>query len=97
MAAEDYMLQCMNKKLFGLECFGCGTQRAFLLVLEGKFGEAFQLFPAVYTLMLLLAFVMLSLVDRKRNYSFFLIVLGIISGVLMVGSYFYRNNFFKLL
>ncbi len=97
MAAEDYMLQCMNKKLFGLECFGCGTQRAFLLVLDGKFGEAFRLFPAVYTLMLLLAFVMLSLVDRKRNYSFFLIVLGIISGVLMVGSYFYRNNFFKLL
>ncbi len=96
MAAEDYMLQCMNKKLFGLECFGCGTQRAFLLLLDGKFGEAFRLFPAVYTLILLLGFVVLSLMDRKRNYSSFLIVLGLINAILMVGSYFFRNNFFKL-
>ena len=91
MALEDYMLPCLNKKLFGVECFGCGSQRALLLVLEGRFSEAFHMFPAVYTLILFFGCLLINTVDKKRNYGVLLIALAIINAVIMVVSYFYRH------
>ena len=93
MAAEDYMVTCLNKKIFGIECFGCGAQRALLMVLEGKFSESFQLFPAVYTLILFGLTVALHFVDKKRNYGFILVILAILNSAIMVISYFMRNDY----
>jgi hypothetical protein len=92
MAAEDYMVTCLNKKIFGIECFGCGAQRALLMVLEGRFEEAFYLFPAVYTLLIFFLAIIVNLVDRKRNYTSSLIILAVINVVIMVVSYFMRNG-----
>lgn len=83
----------MAKKTFGIECFGCGTQRAALLVLEGRFAEAFHLFPAIYPLILFFGFALLNFVDRKRNYGTIIITMAIISAVVMVVSYFTRHPF----
>ena len=47
------MLPCLNKSLTGLECPGCGMQRAIICVLQGDFKSAFFMYPAIYTLMLL--------------------------------------------
>ncbi|WP_297986745.1 DUF2752 domain-containing protein [uncultured Chryseobacterium sp.] len=91
MKLEDYMLPCLNKKLFGVECFGCGSQRAFFLILDGKFGEAFHMFPAIYTLLLFIGFVVINFIDKKRNYSTLLISLAIINTVIMVVSYFIKH------
>lgn len=92
MAAEDYMVTCLNKKIFGIDCFGCGAQRALLMVLEGRFEEAFYLFPAVYTLLIFFLAIIVNLVDRKRNYTSSLIILAVINVVIMVVSYFMRNG-----
>ena len=91
MKIEDYMLQCPSKKFLGIECFGCGTQRALVMVFEGRFVEAFQMFPAVYTLLLFFATVVLTFVDKKRNYGNILVILGIINALIMVISYFYKR------
>ena len=48
MNLENYMLPCWSKTLFGVECLGCGLQRAFLLLLKGDFIGAFQMYPAIY-------------------------------------------------
>lgn len=50
MRPEDYMLPCLNKKLFGFECMGCGLQRGLSLFFQGHFTEAFKMYPAIYTL-----------------------------------------------
>lgn len=94
MAAENYMLPCLNKKLFGVECFGCGTQRAFLLLIEGRFSEAFHLFPAIYPMIFFFVFILINFIDRKRNYSMVIIGLGIVTAVTMVVSYFFRHPLF---
>ena len=91
MRIEDFMLPCPSKKFLGIECFGCGTQRAILMVFEGKFSEAFQMFPAVYTLLLFLCFVGINFIDKKRNYGKILIFLAIINSLIMVFSYFYKH------
>lgn len=93
MKIEDFMLTCPSKKFLGIECFGCGTQRAIVMVFEGRFSEAFHMFPAVYTLLLFFAIVALNIVDKKRSYSSLLIFLAILNSCIMVISYFYKHFF----
>lgn len=90
MAPEDYMLPCVNKKLFGVDCFGCGTQRSLALLLKGDFSGAFQMFPAIYTTLLFFVFIALHFLDKSRNYTKFIIGLAIANAVIMVVSYFYK-------
>ncbi len=87
---EEYMVPCMNKKLFGIECFGCGTQRSFWMLLQGDFVGAFKMFPAIYTTILLFAFIGLHFIDKSRNYKNMIIGLAIANAVIMVVSYFYK-------
>jgi hypothetical protein len=84
----------MNKKLFGVDCLGCGTQRAFMLLLNGEFSAAFQMFPAIYTTLFLFGFLGLHFIDKSRNYHKIIIGLAITNAVIMIISYIYKmtNN-----
>lgn len=67
---EDYMLTCTNKQIFGVECLGCGTQRAAALLFKGEFVAAFKMYPAIYTIILLLALVVFNFfVKFKYDYK----------------------------
>ena len=88
---EEYMLPCMHKKMFGTECLGCGTQRAGYMLFQGDFAGAFNMFPAIYTTVLLFAFLFLHFVDKKRNYNKIIIFLAIINAVIMVFAYIYKQ------
>lgn len=90
---EEYMLPCTNKALFGVECFGCGTQRALFLLLQGNFVEAFKMFPAIYTTIVLFFVIILHFVDKKRDYGRYIVYLAIINAVIMVVSYFYKHSY----
>ncbi|AZZ58253.1 DUF2752 domain-containing protein [Riemerella anatipestifer] len=91
MAIEDYMLSCPNKKIFGMECFGCGSQRALLLISEGKFVEAFYMFPAIYPLILFVLVSAINFIDKKRHYGKVMIFLALVSVITMIISYFCKN------
>jgi len=73
---EEFLLPCLNKQLFGLECYGCGGQRAILLLFDGEFSEAFRMFPAIYSVLILLIFVLYNLF-YKFKYDF-IIKIGLI-------------------
>jgi hypothetical protein len=66
---EEFLLPCLNKQLFGLECYGCGSQRAMLLLFDGEFIAAFRMFPAIYSVLILLIFVLYNLI-YKFKYDF---------------------------
>lgn len=87
---EEYMVPCMNKSIFGIDCMGCGTQRSLALLLDGEFIEAFKMFPAIYTLLLFGLTITLHLLDKKRNYLTSIAVLAVANGVIMVVNYFYK-------
>lgn len=93
MALEEYMLPCFSKKLFGVECFGCGMQRSLVMVFQGKLNEAWHLFPAVYPLLFFATFLGLSIIDKKRNYGNWIIGSAILMAAVMVVSYFFRHTF----
>lgn len=90
MKAEDYMIPCMNKKLFGVECMGCGTQRSLLLLWHGDFVGAFRMFPAIYTMLLFFAVVALHFFDKSRNYNRAIKYLAVTNGIIMATNYFYK-------
>ncbi len=78
---EDFMLPCLNKKLFGMECFGCGIQRATILLFKGDFLMAFKVYPAIYTLFLLALFLIFNLFIKFKfdyNIKMGLIILNVI-------------------
>ncbi len=90
MNLEQYMIPCLNKKLFGVDCLGCGTQRALLLLIKGNFSGAFYQFPAIYTTLLFLGFLALHFLDKGRNYHKIMVGLAIINAVIMIVSYIYK-------
>ncbi len=92
MDIDDFMLTCPSKKYLGVECLGCGAQRAVVLVFEGKFSEAFQMYPAVYTLLLFFFTLGLSFIDKKRKYGRVLIMMIVVNLMIIVLGYLYKHH-----
>lgn len=84
---EDYMLPCLNKKLFGFDCLGCGLQRSIALIIKGEFIEAFIMYPAVYTIIALFGFLIVNHFKDFKYGNKIIIILAIINVVTIVGSY----------
>jgi hypothetical protein len=87
---EDFMIPCMSKKLFGIDCPGCGMQRAFVMVCKGDFTEAFEMFPAIYTTIPLFIFIALHFLDKRRNYHKLIVPFAVVNAFIMIVAYLYK-------
>jgi hypothetical protein len=94
MNYEDYLIPCLTKKLFGIDCFGCGIQRALILLIQGDFEGAFYMYPAIYTMILFFIFIGLKLIFKNQYFHYIIVFLGIITAIIMVISYFYKLIFY---
>ncbi|WP_431174224.1 DUF2752 domain-containing protein [Flagellimonas flava] len=96
LSAKDYMLPCLNKKLFGIDCPGCGMQRAVNLLLHGDFVEAFKMYPAVYPIVLLLLFLISNLFLKLKyahQIKFFLML--VTAGTIIISYILKMNSLFN--
>ena len=91
---DEYMIPCFSKKLFGIDCFGCGIQRAFVLLMQGEFEAAFYMYPAIYSMILFFVAIGLQLIQKNKNYHVWIVSLGIITATIMVVSYFYKIMYY---
>jgi hypothetical protein len=55
IALENIMLPCLFRDYFGFDCPGCGFQRSVASLVRGEFGNAFLLYPPIYTFVLWMA------------------------------------------
>lgn len=90
---EEFMLPCLNKQLFGLDCLGCGAQRALVLVFQGEFAAAFKMFPAIYTILLLLSFLIVNLFFKFKGDWYIKAGLIVFSAATIIVAYFYKMSF----
>jgi hypothetical protein len=90
---EEYMLPCLFKKMFGIDCVGCGMQRSFNFILHGEFEKAFYMFPAIYTSILFAMSLGLYIFDKKRSHHKLVIILALINVTIMLVSYTYKMRF----
>ncbi len=95
---EEYMFSCVNKSFFGVECYGCGAQRALFFLIKGEFAKAFHMYPAIYTLLALLIFVIASRFFHFRNDYQIKKSLILLNAAIVTGSYLLKmTHFFKLI
>ena len=60
LLSEKYMLPCLSKQVFGIDCPGCGLQRSVALLLQGEFGASFQMYPGLLPMLALFGFLALN-------------------------------------
>ena len=87
LSPEDYMIPCLNKKLFGFECLGCGLQRSVSLLFHGEFIAAFKMYPAIYTLIPLFLLIGINIFYKFKNANKIINILAIASVSIIIISY----------
>lgn len=89
---EDYMLPCMTKKVFGIDCPGCGLQRSIVHLFKGEFLEAFHMYPAIYPLVSLLLLVVAAQYYKFKFETQIKIFLGVLTAIVIVVNYMLKMN-----
>lgn len=89
---EDYMLPCLNKKFFGMDCLGCGIQRALSLLFQGEFIAAFKMYPAIYTLLLLAFMIAINFFYKVKYAQKIISILAVLNIAIIVISYIIKMN-----
>jgi hypothetical protein len=81
------MLPCLNKKLLGFDCFGCGLQRSAYLVFQGEFVAAFKMYPAIYPLILLFALIGINFFFKFEHSNKIINILAIVTIATIILNY----------
>ena len=87
---EKKQAPCFYKSVFGVECPGCGMQRAFLALLRGDLLDSLILYPALIPTILLLAFLVIHVFFKLKNGAKILLYMFIFNVVIIVTSYLYK-------
>ncbi len=93
MSLDNYMIPCLSKRILGMDCLGCGFQRAGLYLFQGEFLAAFKMYPAIYPIFLLGGFMLFDMFLRIKYAETIKIVLVIFSLVVILLNYFNNNIF----
>ena len=65
-------MPCFYKKFLGMECPGCGMQRAFIELLKGDFIDSIKTFPALIPMMVMMVYLGLHLKYKFKKGAFYL-------------------------
>lgn len=64
---ERHMIPCPIHKFTGIECPGCGMQRAIIELLKGNLWESILYYPALLPLTLMFIFLAVHLIFDLKN------------------------------
>ena len=84
-------MPCFYKSVFGVECPGCGMQRAIIALLRGEFVESFKLYPALIPTIVMLIFLVAHLYHHLKNGAKILMSLFIFNVVIIIISYLFKS------
>ena len=82
---ESDMLPCLSKQVLGMECPGCGLQRAVALLLQGQVWESFLMYPGLFPMLFFFAFAAADRFLQIRKGSQITSILGILTvGIILI-------------
>ena len=87
---EEHLLTCPSKKMFLLDCPGCGLQRSLLALLKGDMLLSWKLYPPTVFILLTLGTLAVHLVFNLRHGAAVLKILFIITTLVMAVNYIYK-------
>lgn len=74
-----------------MDCPGCGTQRAFSKMTDGKMVDSYVMFPALIPTLLVFIFLPIQIKLSSKISSDWMISLFLIAAFVTVGAYFLRS------
>ena len=90
---ERNMMSCFYKKNFGLECPGCGMQRALVELLKGNFIESLMLYPALLPTIGMFLFLILHLIFKFEKGGTYLKYFFIFTVSIILINFIYKQIF----
>lgn len=85
------MLPCLSKQYFGIDCFGCGIQRALALIVRGEFIAAFKMYPAIYTLILFFGVIFVNVFYKFSGDQKLIRILIIVNFIIIFTSFIIKH------
>lgn len=70
---------------------GCGMQRAALLVFKGDFADAFYMYPAIYTLILLFGVIAVNTFRNFKHAYKIILILAVLNGIIIIGNFIIKT------
>ena len=86
---ENNLLSCQWKSM-GVECMGCGFQRSVIHLLKGEFADAFAIYPAIFTLIAMIAFLGLHIKFNFVKGHKVLLGLFLLNLAIIIVNYIYK-------
>ena len=87
---EQHLGTCYFHSFFGIQCPGCGFQRALLELLRGNFFESLKLYPALIPILFMIMFLILHLKFKFKNGALILKVIFIFTSIIIIANYIYK-------
>lgn len=88
---ERNMGACFYKKYFGIDCPGCGMQRAFVELLKGNFIESLKLYPALLPTIGMFVFLILHLIFKFEKGGVYLKYFFIFTVSIIVINFIFKQ------
>ena len=64
---ENHLQPCIYKQSLGIECMGCGFQRALIALLKGNIWESLMLYPGLIPMIVLFGILVLHLIFHLKK------------------------------
>lgn len=87
---EENMLSCSWQKYLNQECMGCGMQRALIHLFKGEFIESFKMYPALLTLFIMFAYLIVHLKFNFKKGHLVLRYLFYINVIIILVNYLFK-------
>jgi hypothetical protein len=88
---ERNMQPCFYKKAFGLECPGCGMQRAFIELLKGNVWESILMYPALLPTIFMFIYLILHIIFDFKKGAAVIKYTFIINTIIIVATYLFKQ------
>ena len=91
MSVADWLernsLPCFYKKYLGIDCPGCGMQRAMIELLRGNFIDSLKAYPALLPTMFMVLFLISHLIFKFKKGAMILKISFIFTTIIIVFNF----------
>ena len=84
---EQHLFTCSIKQLIGLDCPGCGMQRAFIALLKGNFTQSLIFNASLIPFLITIGFTICHLIYNYKNGAQLIVVFFSSTVVIMMSQF----------
>lgn len=87
---ENFMIPCIWKSIFHIDCPGCGLQRSLLLLFQGKLTESYKMYAPTIPILLVMLLGALHIKFKWKNGQKIIVTSFIAVAIFIMISYFLK-------